>query len=119
MAFSSEGVRLVSFEAGAAEKVGGRDAKVVTYIVAGLPGTDYHVTLWIDAQTSLPLKRVIVPIVGEQPKQPHPRKAPIRMTNRRSTTATSTATMITSSCFSPTAWATTRVAPGSNVWASA
>jgi len=79
MAFSSEGVRLVSFEAGAAEKVGGRDAKVVTYIVAGLPGTDYHVTLWIDAQTSLPLKRVIVPIVGEQPKQPHPRKAPIRL----------------------------------------
>jgi hypothetical protein len=31
---------LVSFEAGAPEKVRGRDAKVVTYAVAGLPGAD-------------------------------------------------------------------------------
>jgi outer membrane lipoprotein-sorting protein len=57
--------KLVSFEAGAAEKVGGRDAKVVHYIVAGLPGTDWDVTLWIDAETGLPLKRVVSPIGGE------------------------------------------------------
>jgi outer membrane lipoprotein-sorting protein len=56
---------LVAFESGAAEKVSGRDAKVVRYMVAGLPGADYKVTLWIDAQTLLPLKRVIGPLVGE------------------------------------------------------
>jgi outer membrane lipoprotein-sorting protein len=61
-----EGIRLVAFEAGAPEKVRGHDAKVVSYIVAGLPGAaDYHVTLWIDAQTLLPLKRVIVPVGSE------------------------------------------------------
>ena len=70
----SERIRLVSFEAGSPEKVGGRDAKVVSYIVAGLPGSDYNVTLWIDTQTSLPLQRVIVPIVGDPPKQPRQRK---------------------------------------------
>jgi outer membrane lipoprotein-sorting protein len=56
---------LVAFEAGPAEKVGGRDAKVVRYMVAGLPGADYKVTLWIDAQTLLPLERAIGPLVGE------------------------------------------------------
>jgi outer membrane lipoprotein-sorting protein len=55
---------LVSFEAGAPEKVGGRDAKVVAYTVVGLPGTDWDVTLWIDAETGLPLQRVLVPIGG-------------------------------------------------------
>jgi outer membrane lipoprotein-sorting protein len=64
--FVVEGIRLVAFEAGAPEKVGGRDAKVISYMVAGLPeATYYHVTLWIDAHTLLPLKRVIVPVGGE------------------------------------------------------
>jgi outer membrane lipoprotein-sorting protein len=64
--FSVEGIRLVSFEAGAPEKVGGRDARVITYSLAGLPGTgDYNVTLWIDAGTLLPLKRVLVPVGWE------------------------------------------------------
>jgi outer membrane lipoprotein-sorting protein len=61
--FAVEGIRLVAFEAGAPEKVGGRDAKVVSYLLAGLPGvTAYHVTVWIDAQTWLPLKRTLVPV---------------------------------------------------------
>jgi outer membrane lipoprotein-sorting protein len=61
-----EGIRLVFFEAGTPEKVGGRDAKVITYAMAGLPGAaDYNVTLWIDAQTLLPLKRLIVPVGSE------------------------------------------------------
>jgi outer membrane lipoprotein-sorting protein len=51
--------RLVYFNAGAAEKVGGRDAKVVSYN-AILAGDTAQVTLWIDAETFLPLKRVIV-----------------------------------------------------------
>jgi outer membrane lipoprotein-sorting protein len=51
--------RLVDFEAGAAEKIGGRDAKVVTYSVLSL-GPSSQVTLWIDAETLLPLKRLIV-----------------------------------------------------------
>jgi outer membrane lipoprotein-sorting protein len=59
-----EGFHLVSFEGGAGEKVGGRDAKVVSYTVVGLPGTDWNVTLWIDAKTGLPLKRMLVPIGG-------------------------------------------------------
>jgi WD40 repeat protein/outer membrane lipoprotein-sorting protein len=63
---SVERMQLVSFETGAPEKVGGRDAKVITYALAGLPGAaDYNVTLWIDAQTLLPLKRVIVPVHWE------------------------------------------------------
>jgi outer membrane lipoprotein-sorting protein len=57
--------QLVSFEAGAPDKVGGRDAKVVTYAVAGLPGADWKITLWIDAETGLPLKRVVVPLGGK------------------------------------------------------
>jgi hypothetical protein len=51
--------RLVDFSAGAAEKVGGRDAKVVTYNVYSF-GPAGQVTLWIDAETLLPLKRLIV-----------------------------------------------------------
>jgi internalin A len=51
--------RLVYFNGGAAEKVGGRDAKVVTYD-AVLLGETCQVTLWIDAKTMLPLKRLIV-----------------------------------------------------------
>jgi len=50
--------RLADFGAGAAEKVGGRDAKVVTYSVLSL-GPVGQVTFWIDAETLLPLKRVI------------------------------------------------------------
>jgi hypothetical protein len=59
------GFQLVSFEAGAPEKVGGRDAKVISFALAGLPGADWNVTLWIDAETALPLKRVVVPLGGE------------------------------------------------------
>jgi outer membrane lipoprotein-sorting protein len=63
---SVESIGLVAFETGAPEKVGGRDAKVVRYMVAGLPGfTDYHITLWIDVHTLLPLKRVLVPVGRE------------------------------------------------------
>jgi outer membrane lipoprotein-sorting protein len=51
--------RLVNFKAGAAEKVGGREAKVVT-CDAVLLGDTCQVTLWIDAETLLPLKRLIV-----------------------------------------------------------
>jgi internalin A len=51
--------RLVYFNARAAEKVGGRDAKVVSYN-AILRGATAQITLWIDAETLLPLKRVIV-----------------------------------------------------------
>jgi outer membrane lipoprotein-sorting protein len=60
-----EGMHLVGFEAGGREKVGGRDAKVVSYTLVGLPGTDWNVTLWIDAETGLPVKRVLVPIGGK------------------------------------------------------
>jgi outer membrane lipoprotein-sorting protein len=56
---------LVSIEAGAPEKVGGRNAKVVSFAVAGLPGADWSVTVWVDAETALPLKRVVVPLGGE------------------------------------------------------
>jgi outer membrane lipoprotein-sorting protein len=51
--------RLVNFNTGPTEKLGGRDAKVVTYNVTLLGGTA-EVTLWIDAEKMLPLKRVIV-----------------------------------------------------------
>ena len=51
--------RLAYFKAGAAEKVGGRDAKVVTFDAIML-GDTCQVTLWIDAETMLPLKRLIV-----------------------------------------------------------
>jgi outer membrane lipoprotein-sorting protein len=54
---------VADFKAGAAQKVGGRDAKVVTY-KATMETQDagrYKVTVWIDAKTLLPLKRLIVP----------------------------------------------------------
>jgi outer membrane lipoprotein-sorting protein len=51
--------RVVYFEASAAEKVGGRDAMVVTYSVL-LRGDHCEVTLWIDVETMLPVKRLIV-----------------------------------------------------------
>lgn len=55
--------RVADFEGGAAEKVGGRDAKVITYnaTIKTLDAGRHKVTLWIDAETLLPLKRVIVP----------------------------------------------------------
>lgn len=56
--------RVVEFEARAPTKVGGRDAKVITYRVLDLPGPggsgDITFTLWIDTETLLPLKRLLV-----------------------------------------------------------
>jgi internalin A len=54
--------RIVDFEAGAATKVDGRDARVITYRVLDhpLPGADWTITVWIDAETLLPLKRLLV-----------------------------------------------------------
>ncbi len=51
--------RLAHFKAGAAERVGGREARVITYDAIML-GDTIEVTLWIDAETLLPLKRLIV-----------------------------------------------------------
>jgi outer membrane lipoprotein-sorting protein len=51
--------RLVNFRTGPTEKVGGRDAKVVTYKVILMGGAS-QVTLWIDAETMLPVKRLMV-----------------------------------------------------------
>jgi outer membrane lipoprotein-sorting protein len=54
--------RVVEFEGGTTTKVGGRDAKVITYRVLDLPGPgagDCIFTLWIDAETLLPLKRLL------------------------------------------------------------
>jgi outer membrane lipoprotein-sorting protein len=50
------------FEARAATKVGGRNAKVITYRVLDLPGPgrDCTFTIWIDAESLLPLKRLMV-----------------------------------------------------------
>jgi len=55
--------RLVDFNAGAEEKVGGRDAKVVTYSVVVWDKSS-QVTVWIDTETLLPLKRLIVSEAG-------------------------------------------------------
>jgi outer membrane lipoprotein-sorting protein len=56
--------RVTDFEAGAPTKVGGRDAKVITYRVLDLPGPGgsggITFTLWVDAETLLPLKRLLV-----------------------------------------------------------
>jgi hypothetical protein len=52
------------FKAGAAEKVGERQAKVLRYRFGmGGPG-DAQVTLWIDGETGLPLKRVFLNAKG-------------------------------------------------------
>ena len=49
------------FKAGAAEKIEGRDAKVVRFRVGEKGDRDAAaVTLWIDSKTLLPLKRVVV-----------------------------------------------------------
>jgi outer membrane lipoprotein-sorting protein len=56
--------RVVDFEAAPTTKVGGRDARVITYRVLDLPGPggsgDITFTLWIDAETLLPLKHLLV-----------------------------------------------------------
>jgi len=56
--------RVADFEAGAPTKVGGRDAKVISYRVLDLPGpggsAGITFTLWIDSETLLPLKRLLV-----------------------------------------------------------
>ena len=51
--------RLANFNAGAPEKAGGGDTKVITYDAIML-GDTIQVTLWIDAEPLLPLKRLIV-----------------------------------------------------------
>jgi outer membrane lipoprotein-sorting protein len=49
------------FKAGAAEKIGERDAKVVSFKVGEKGDRDAAaVTIWIDSETLLPLKRVVV-----------------------------------------------------------
>jgi len=56
------------FKAGAAEKVGEREARVIRYRF-GKGDTcpdDAEVTLWIDAETNLPLKRVLETPRGER-----------------------------------------------------
>jgi hypothetical protein len=50
------------FKASAAEKIDGRDAKVVRFKVGEQGDRDAAlVTIWIDSKTLLPLKRVVVP----------------------------------------------------------
>jgi RNA polymerase sigma factor (sigma-70 family) len=59
--------RVADFEGGGTEKVRGREARVVRFnatMRTESAGT-YQVTVWIDARTLLPLKRVIVPEGGE------------------------------------------------------
>jgi hypothetical protein len=46
------------FKAGAAEKVGKRQAKVLRYRFGKGGKGDAEITLWIDAENGLPLKRV-------------------------------------------------------------
>jgi hypothetical protein len=52
------------FKAGAAEKVGGRQAKVLRYRFGKGGKGDAEITLWIDAESGLPLKRVFFNPVG-------------------------------------------------------
>jgi outer membrane lipoprotein-sorting protein len=47
------------FEAGAAEKVGEHQAKVIRYRVGKGGNDDPIVTLWIDSHTGLPCKREV------------------------------------------------------------
>jgi outer membrane lipoprotein-sorting protein len=51
-------MKVYDFKAGAAEKVGERQAKVVHYRCGKGGNDDPKVTVWIDAETGLPLKRV-------------------------------------------------------------
>jgi outer membrane lipoprotein-sorting protein len=54
-------LRVQDFKMGEAEKVGGRDAKVLHYRL-DIEGKDsFTITLWLDARTLLPLKRVVAP----------------------------------------------------------
>jgi outer membrane lipoprotein-sorting protein len=52
------------FKAGAAEKVGKRQARVLHYRFGKGGKGDAEITLWIDAETGLPLKRVFFNPVG-------------------------------------------------------
>jgi outer membrane lipoprotein-sorting protein len=54
------------FKAGAAEKVGERHAKVIHYRYGKGGNDDAAMTLWLDSQTGLPLKRVLAITKGEQ-----------------------------------------------------
>jgi outer membrane lipoprotein-sorting protein len=49
------------FKLGEAEKVGGRDARVIRYRIIPEIGNPVAVTLWVDVKTLLPLKRQIAP----------------------------------------------------------
>jgi outer membrane lipoprotein-sorting protein len=55
-------IQVSDFKSGGAEKVGGRDARVVRYRLGEGDGDqdDAEVTLWLDARTLLPLKRTVV-----------------------------------------------------------
>jgi len=55
-------IQVSDFKSGPAEKVGGREAKVVHYRFGegDMGPDDAEVTLWIDAKTLLPLKRTVV-----------------------------------------------------------
>ncbi|HYT92412.1 MAG TPA: hypothetical protein VEL76_27100 [Gemmataceae bacterium] len=54
-------IPISEFKLEAAEKVGGRDAKVISYQAAPAGEKPARITLWLDAKTLLPLKRVIAP----------------------------------------------------------
>ena len=49
----------MDFETSAATKLGGRNAMVITYRVLELPGGHWSITLFIDAETMLPVQRVL------------------------------------------------------------
>src|SRR6266545_1291139 len=51
---------ITEFKLEPAEKVNGKDAKVVSYNASPEGKTPARVTLWVDAKTLLPLKRLIV-----------------------------------------------------------
>lgn len=55
-------IKVYDFTLNSAEKVGGRDAKVVRYRFGegGACPDDAEVTLWIDAKSLLPLKRTFI-----------------------------------------------------------
>ncbi len=64
-------MKVYDFKAGAGEKVGERQAKVVHYRGGKGGNDDPKVTVWIDAETGLPLKRVFLA---------HPESQKIRIT---------------------------------------
>jgi outer membrane lipoprotein-sorting protein len=75
----AEGVRMKvnDFRAGAAKKIGKRQAKAVHYRCGKGGNDDVEVTVWIDTETGLPLKRVYLA---------HPESEKIRITERYSAT---------------------------------